>query len=318
MAHPTPAPMAATPNRATGRLALALGLAALAMASLGLGWWLGDRHGSGQGSTNPQARLERELQQLQRRQAAGQASSAEQQRLLELLVGLERRQEAVPLLERLADQQPQRWSLRLLLAELRRDQQDRAGAERELRQLLHQRPDQIEALQLMTLLQLESGRAEQAQQQLEAAWKRQSEPQLKPEALAIGLLLADLQQRRGQAGAAEATLIRVSTRFPADPRPLLARALLQQERGDRSGAQRSLSEARSRQNDPKAQAELDRVAAAWGLQAIKPAASSAAAAGGTDPAAADPSATNQPATNPATTNPPATTPAATDPAAATR
>ena len=264
--------MAAPPTRAALRPALVLGLGALAAASLALGWWLGDRHGQRQSAASPRARLEREVQQLQRRQAAGQASSAEQQRLLELLVGLERRQEAVPLLEQLADRQPERWSLRLLLAELRRDQRDRPGAERELRQLLHQRPDQIEALQLMTLLQLETGRGAQAQQQLEAAWTRNSAPKLQPEALAIGLLLADLQQRRGQAGAAEATLIRISTRFPGDPRPLLARALLQQERGDRPGAQRSLAEARSRQSDPKAQAELDRVAAAWGLQALRPAA----------------------------------------------
>jgi tetratricopeptide (TPR) repeat protein len=271
--------MAAPPTRAAVRPALVLGLGALAAASLGLGWWLGDRHGSSQAGSSPRAKLEREVQQLQRRQAAGEASSAEQQRLLELLVGLERRQEAVPLLERLADQQPDRWSLRLLLAELRRDQQDRPGAERELRQLLHQRPDQIEALQLMTLLQLESGRGALAQQQLEAAWTRNSEPSLKPQALAIGLLLADLQQRRGQAGAAEATLIRVNTRFPGDPRPLLARALLQQERGDRRGAQRSLAEARSRQRDPKAQAELDRVAAAWGLQALRPAATDGAGDG---------------------------------------
>ena len=44
-----------------------------------------------------------------------------QQRLLELLVGLERRNEAISLLEPMADREPDRWALRLMLAELRRD-----------------------------------------------------------------------------------------------------------------------------------------------------------------------------------------------------
>jgi predicted Zn-dependent protease len=249
---------------------LGFGVAALAAISLGLGWWLGQLQGGGEAAAgaNPGG-LQREVEQLRAQWESGEASQAEQQRLLELLVALDRRSEATPLLERLADQDAQRWSLRLLLAELRRDQGDLPGAERELRQLLSQRPDQVEGLQLMALIQLESGRSAEARSQLEAALQRATSPALKPEAMAIGLVLANVLQRTGQPGKAEAELIRLGTRFPSDPRPLLARAMLQQERGNTNGAQQVLAEARSRQSDPKAQEQLDQVAAAWGMAALK-------------------------------------------------
>ncbi len=213
--------------------------------------------------------MERDLAQLLSRQDKGEASAAEQQRLLELLLGLDRQSEAIPLLERLADQDPKRWQLRLLLAELRRDQNDRPGAERELRQLLNARPDQIEALQLMALIQLETGRTAEAQGQLEAALKRASEPTAKPESVPIGLLLAQVLQRSGQAAKADAQLVDLASRFASDPRPLLARALLQHERGDLAAAQKTLVEARNRQSEAKVQDQIDRVAAAWGLASLK-------------------------------------------------
>ena len=249
---------------------LGSGVAMLAAASLGAGWWLGQIHGSPAtpGGGNRSA-MDRDVAQLRERLDRGQASAADQQRLLERLVGLDRRAEAIPVLEQLADKEPTRWQLRLLLAELRRDQDDRTGAERELRQLLNARPDQIEALQLLALIQLETGRAAEAQTQLEAALKRTSEPTLKPEALPIGLLLAQVLQRAGQGAKADAQLLALAGRFGEDPRPLLARALLQQEKGDLAGAQATLGEARNRQRETKVQEQIDRVAAAWGLAALK-------------------------------------------------
>ena len=187
--------MPAAPNRSGIWTGLAIaGAGALCIAA---GWWLGQLQAGSAGSDPSRTALERQASSLQQRLNQGEASQAEQQRLLELLVALDRKAEATELLERLADQQPQQWSLRLLLAELRRDQQDRSGAEREVRQLLNLRPDQIEGLQLMALLQLEMGREALAQSQLEAALQRASKPQLKPEALPIGLLLANLLQKRG-------------------------------------------------------------------------------------------------------------------------
>jgi hypothetical protein len=256
--------------RSRRALWLGSGVAALAAASLGLGWWLGQLHNNRAASADKsRPAMERDMAQLLSRQDKGEASAAEQQRLLELMVGLDRQSEAIPLLERLADQDPQRWQLRLLLAELRRDQNDRPGAERELRQLLNARPDQIEALQLMALIQLETGRAAEAQGQLEAALKRASEPTAKPESLPIGLLLAQVLQRSGQAAKADAQLLDLTGRFANDPRPLLARALLQQERGDLAAAQKTLTEARNRQTEARVQEQIDRVAAAWGLASLK-------------------------------------------------
>jgi tetratricopeptide (TPR) repeat protein len=257
-------------NRSAGPRSLWLGLAGAGLAALclGTGWWLGQRQ-LVRGEAGARPALEKQAEELRRRVEDGEAGTEEQQRLLELLVALDRQAEATALLERLADEEPRRWSLRLLLAELRRDQGDRPGAERELRQLLRQRPDQVEALQLMALLQVESGRGAEARSQLEDAFQRAIAPELKAEALPIGLLLATVLERLGQPGQAEAQLIRLTTIFPADPRPLLARALLQHSQGRVADAQQTLSEARRRQNDPKEQERLDRLAAAWGLQALR-------------------------------------------------
>jgi tetratricopeptide (TPR) repeat protein len=236
---------------------------------LGGGIWLGQRQARlNQGIGTPRQALEGQLQALQQQIAAGEAGVDEQQRLLELLLGLGRKAEAAALLEQLADRQPQRWGLRLLLAELRRDLGDRSAASRELRQLLNQRPDQIEALQLLALLLLEQGQGTEARQRVQASFERQSKPQVRPESLATGLLLAELLSRQGSPGQAEAVLVRLATAFPRDQRPLLARALLKQQRGDLKGAQASLAQARNLRPgtpDPR----LDQIAAVWGLASLR-------------------------------------------------
>lgn len=245
---------------------------ALAGLCLGGGIWLGrhqvDRTPPPAGREASRQELLRQLDSLEQLQQRGEADAAQQQRLLELLVALERRQQAITVLEQLADQQPQRWGLRLLLAELRRAEGDRSGATRELRQLLYNRPDQIEVLQLYSLLLLEQGQGREALQRVQASYARQSQGQPRGEALGTGLLLAELLQRQGTPGQSEALLIKLAAAFPADPRPLLARALLLQQRGDLKGAQNSLAQARNlrpSQADPR----LDQVASAWGLAALR-------------------------------------------------
>jgi predicted Zn-dependent protease len=194
---------------------LGSGVAALAATSLGLGWWLGQLHSQHQGDGNgKRPALERDVDQLKARLNQDEASPAEQQRLLELLVGLGRSPEAIPVLERLADQDPQRWQLRLLLAEV--------------------------------------------------------------------------LQRSGQIAKADAQLQTLAGLFPNDPRALLARALLQKERGDLAGAQQALAQARSGQSEPAVQEQIDRVAAAWSLETLKgpesgPNPASEAGAGGQSP-----------------------------------
>jgi Flp pilus assembly protein TadD len=245
---------------------------ALAGLCLGGGIWLGRQQVGGSaaptGRESGRQDLLRQLASLEQLQQRGEADAAQQQRLLELLVALERRDQAITLLEQLADQQPQRWGLRLLLAELRRADGDRSGATREVRQLLHSRPDQIEVLQLYSLLQLEQGQGREALQRVQASHGRQSQGQARVQALATGLLLAELLQRQGTPSQAEAVLIKLAAAFPADPRPLLARALLQQQRGDLKGAQNSLAQARSLK-PAEADPRLDQVATAWGLAALR-------------------------------------------------
>ena len=257
--------MPAAPRRPGLWLGLAgVGIAAVA---LGAGWWLGQLQRGGPSTT--QGAVERQVEQLLPQVQRGEASPAEQQRLLELLVALNRKAEATRLLEGLADRHPDRWSLRLLLAELRREQNDRSGAERELRQLLALHPDRIEALQLMALLQLESGRGSQAQTMVQKALNRATKPRLAPRALGLGLLLANIQQKQGQSAQAEATLMKLAADFPRDPRPLLARALLQQEAGKTAAAQNTLAQARGLTRGPL-NGQLDQVAAAWGLESLTP------------------------------------------------
>jgi len=279
-------------------LLLSLGAALLVGLSLAGGWWLGQRQGS-QGAGNPgQAAVERQADLLRQRLADGSATEAEQRRLLQLLLVLDQQQEATALLEQLADQQPGNWQLRVLLAELRRNGNDRSGAERELRQVLNLKPDRIEALQLLTLLQLEQGRGSQAQAQLKALLEKASKPLVQPQALPIGMLLADLQQQQGQRAEAAALYLKLAGDFPRDPRPLLALALLRQEQGDTKAAQEAMALARSRQPD-KRDARLDQVATSWGLTSLRKAALSPKAASPAvptpTPAGSPPSETASPA-----------------------
>ena len=298
------------------RSGLLLGLAAVVFTALALatGWGLGQWQ-RGPGTSGTQLHLEHEIEVLQRRLQAGKASDAERQRLLELLVGLERRAEATALVEQFVQQQPQRWRLRLLLAELRREQNDPAGAERELQQLLNRQPDQVEALQLLALLQLESGRGSQAQMRVQAALNRASKPKVLPQALPIGLLLANLQLKRGQAAQAQALLSGLARDFPQDPRPLLARALIEQDQGQRAAAQASLAAARSLtpgKGDPR----LDQLAAAWQMQALQ--GQSEVKVDGAKARAGGPSAgaTSSPAEGRTTAGPTAEGPGSAEPAAA--
>lgn len=265
-ATPRLVPMDEAPQRPRPRL-LAAAVAG-ALVCLAAGWWLGHLQRGSTAAHRAQPALQREADSLLERLERGQVGEAEQKRLLELLIALDRKPEATEILERLADQQPHRWSLRLLLAELRRDQNDRTGAEREVRQLLNLRPDLVEGLQLMALLQLETGRGQLARAQLKTAYERVRKSPSRPETLAIGLLLAHVLQRLNQPAEADALLGQLASSFPTDQRPLLARALLQQERGDSDAAQQTLAQARARRPgaaDPR----LDAVAAAWGVESLR-------------------------------------------------
>lgn len=249
-------------------LGLVLGSLALAVLSLMGGWWLGQRQLERAGPDRSRLELEQQAERLRVDVARGAATESQQQRLLQLLLALEEKAEATQLLERMADQQPDRWTLRLMLAELRRDQNDRSGAEREVRQILNLRPDRVEALQLLTLLQLEQGRGEEAEAQLAKALQSANQSQPSPKGMAIGLVLADLLQRRGRIAQADELYHKLSLDYPSDVRPVLGRALLKEQQGQNQAALDLLAQARQRQpdlNDPR----LDQLAAAWGLAPLR-------------------------------------------------
>lgn len=250
------------------RVWLVLGAALLTVVSLMAGWWLGQLRLGSRPVDRSRLELEKQAIRLRADVSRGQASEGQQQRLLQLLLALDDKAEATALLERMADQQPERWSLRLMLAELRRDQKDPSGAEREVRQLLNLKPDRIEVLQLMALLQLEQGRGPEAEALLTKAYQQASREKAGTKSLAIGLLLADLQQRRGQIPAADNLYKQLTTAHPEDPRPLLGQAMLRQQQGKTREALELLERARRlKPNQPDTR--LDDVAAAWGLEPLR-------------------------------------------------
>ena len=99
----------------------------------------------------------------------------------------------------------------------------------------------------------------------------------KPEALPIGLLLADVQQSNGQSAEAMATYKGLAASHPTDPRPLLALALLQHSQGQLDAARVSLQQAKLH-SAPVAAGVLDQVAAGWAVGRIRQQAPSANAA----------------------------------------
>ena len=259
------------PTRSSaGPIWTVVGATTLCLLALGAGWWLGRQQGGAAPDDGRRSGLVQEADRLRGKVARGEAQDHERQRFLELLVALNRKGEAIAVLEPLADQAPDRWSLRLMLAELRRDQGDRAGAERELRQILNRQSDQVDALQLLSLLRIEQGQGSAAEAQVKGVYAGLIRPEAKPQALGVGLLLAELQQKRGEAPAAETTYQELAVAFPSDQRPLIGLALLRHSRGNWSGALDALQQARRRSPNPEQpDPRLDALAASWGLEKLR-------------------------------------------------
>ena len=252
-----------------------LGLFGLAMAAaLGAGWWWGQRQPSTAAANAKQTTLERNSEKLETKLAAGTASDEEQRQLLRLRLAMGDQAGAIRLLEPLSDQNPEQPSLRLLLADLKSQNDDNAGAEREIRQVLNVQPLHPQALQDYARLQLKLGRQQEVMQQLQASFEAAKGT---PEALPIGLLLADVQQSNGLNGEATATYQALISSHPADPRPMLALALLRHSQGD-LGAARSLLQQAKLNSTPVAAGVLDQVAAGWAVGRIRAEAPSANAA----------------------------------------
>ena len=267
-----------------------LGLFGLAIAAaLGAGWWWGQRQPSTAAANAQQKTLERSSEKLETKLAAGTASDEEQRQLLRLRLAMGDRTGAIKLLEPLSDQNPEQPSLRLLLADLKSQNDDAAGAERDIRQVLNVQPLHPQALQDYARLQIKLGRQQEVMQQLQASAEAAKGT---PEALPIGLLLADVQQSNGLNGEATATYQSLISSHPADPRPMLALALLRHSQGD-LGTARSLLQQAKLNSTPVAAGVLDQVAAGWAVGRIRAEAPSANAADLKAPVAPDPTAESE-------------------------
>ena len=150
--------------------------------------------------------------------------------------------------------------------------------------MLNRQPLHPQALEDYARLQLKLGRKQEVMQQLQASAEAAKG---KPESLPIGLLLADVQQRNGLNGEATATYQGLIASHPADPRPMLALALLRHSQGD-LGAARSLLQQAKLNSTPVAAGVLDQVAAGWAVGRIRAEAPSANAADLKAPAAPAP------------------------------
>jgi hypothetical protein len=86
----------------------------------------------------------------------------------------------------------------------------------------------------------------------------------------LGLLLAEVRQRRGRPAAAEATYRQLQATFPGDQRAPLGLALLRRQQGNLKGALEALDQARQEgEGNRISPADLDRLAASWRLKALR-------------------------------------------------
>ena len=181
------------------------------------------------------------MQQLQNQEVL---SEAERGLLLERLVTLERLQEAEVVLQPWLSGRSTPRELSLFKADLQRRNGQPEAARRSLQHLLRLHPNDLQVLQLLVLLDQELGRQGQVTAELTTRFKG-----LEPgQRLEIGLLLADLLRQGGSDQTAMKLYGQLARENTTDARPLLALALLQQERGDSEAVHTLLKQARERRD----------------------------------------------------------------------
>ena len=179
---------------------------------------------------------------MQRLQDPDELSEAKRVLLLERLVSMERLQEAEVVLQPWLSGRSTPRELTLFKAELQRRNGQPETARQSLQQLMRMHPDDPQVLQMLVLLDQQQGRHREATAELTARFKG-----LEPgQRLEIGLLLADLLRQGGSHQAAVNLYRQLSAEDVTDARPLLALALLQQDRGRTADVQALLKQARER------------------------------------------------------------------------
>lgn len=242
-----------------------------------LGWWVATDHNASSPtvaavlaeSLNPRQAdllmLERQVRRWPERAELWQQLIAKQLKQRNL-------QGAYDSLTTLGLLHPDRWQLRLLQAELLRTSGAHGLALQQSRNLLLADPDNIAILQLhlRTLLDLEEG--SQAEAQARNAWERalgrDGSGPAATDVVPYGLLLADVLRRRGEVAAANEVLAVLAERARGDARPLIARAMLQQDAGNPAAAQRLLAEAREI-SDAVTRQWLETLSGNWSLNLVR-------------------------------------------------
>ena len=157
---------------------------------------------------------------------------------------LERLQEAEVVLQPWLSGRTTPRELTLFKADLQRRNGQPEAARRSLQNLLRLHPNDPQVLQLLVLLNQEQGRHRQATAELTTRFKN-----LEPgQRLEVGLLLADLLKQGGSDQAAMNLYGQLAREDMNDARPLLALALLRQERGDKEAVHTLLEQARERRD----------------------------------------------------------------------
>ncbi|MDO6352215.1 hypothetical protein Q3Y53_06625 [Synechococcus sp. YX-04-1] len=203
------------------------------------------------------------IKQLQDQQ---DLSQAERVLLLDRLVALERLQEAEVVLQPWLSGRSTPREISLFKAELQRRNGQPEAARRDLQLLLRLHPNDLQALQLLVLLDQEQGRHRQATAELTTRFKG-----LEPgQRLEIGLLLADLLRQGGSDQVAIKLYGQLAKENMNDARPLLALALLRQERGDAEAVHTLLKQAGERRDaNGVINPLIDLVAGKFGLSAAR-------------------------------------------------
>ena len=207
------------------------------------------------------------MQQLQLQE---ELSEAERVLLLERLIALERLQEAEVALQPWITARSTPRELTLFKAELQRLNGQPEAARRSLNQLMRLHPNDPQVLQLLVLLDQQRGRQILATTELTTRFKS-----LEPgQRLEIGLLLADLLRQSGSHQEAVNLYRQLAAEEPSNTRPLLALALLQQDKGHTKDVEDLLKQARQRR-DSNGQIDplIDVLAGRLGLSAARNAAS---------------------------------------------